>query len=497
MSSQLDTVWVLGDQLNRRLGAMAAASPKTHRVLMVESRSLIEGRNYHRQRLHFVLTAMRRFARELEGRGFEVDYRRSTSLAEGLTEHRSEHSPAEVLATEPNSIGMRDLIASLEVEPVRSNQFLCHHSEFAEWAGDRRRLRMEDFYRWQRSRLGYLMDGHSPAEGRWNYDRENREPPPEKTPWPTPQKSALDDLDHQVLSELPSQGRGSEPVGWWATSRRAALSRLSHFIEEVLPYFGPHEDAMLTDDWHMAHSLLSPYLNIGLLLPGEVCDRVEKAYREGRIPINSAEGMIRQVVGWREFVWGVYWLWPHQADSNVLEHKRPLPPAWTGDARTSMNCLSVTLDGLEDRAWVHHIQRLMILSNFANLYGMDPLLVRDWMRERYIDGANWVMVPNVMGMGLWADGGKMSTKPYVSGGAYVNRMSDYCSDCVFDPAERAGKDACPFTTLYWDFLDRHRDKFASNARLARQYANLDRLSDISAVKARARSVITSVEQGRI
>jgi deoxyribodipyrimidine photolyase-related protein len=207
--------------------------------------------------------------------------------------------------------------------------------------------------------------------------------------------------------------------------------------------------------------------------------------------------MIRQVIGWREFVWGIYWLWPDQWDANVLDHRRSLPPSWTGEADTELRCLDVTLTGVEERGWVHHIQRLMVLANFANLYGIAPSEVRNWMRERFVDGADWVMGPNVMGMGLWADGGRMSTKPYVSGGAYINRMSDYCGSCRFDPRQRTGADACPFTTLYWDFLDRHREVLAPNARMARQYSTLDRLSDKDALRTRAAEVIEAISLGDI
>lgn len=491
------TVWVLGDQLNRRIGALTDVSPDSHLVLMVESAAMT-GRPFHLQRGHLVITAMRRFAGELRDAGFRVDYRKSPTLADGHAQHVSAHAPEAVVVTEPNSRVVEGLFRSLDVDLVRSNQFLCHRTEFAEWAGDRHILRLEDFYRWQRRRLGYLMDGDGPAGGQWNFDHDNREPPPrDGGDWPEPMRSRLDALDHEVVGELRAVLPGTEPVGWWATSRRAALARLNHFVDEVLAGFGPHEDAMLTGNWHLAHSLLSPYLNLGMILPEEVCDRVEAAYRQGRVPINSAEGMIRQVIGWREFVWGIYWLRREQWESNVLGNDRELPPSWKGEAGTEMRCLEMALEGLEERAWVHHIQRLMVLSNFANLYGVEPVRVRDWMRERYIDGAEWVMGPNVMGMGMWADGGGMSTKPYVSGGAYINRMSDYCGGCRFDPRSRTGEDACPFTTLYWDFLDRHRGLLEGNARMARQYATLDRLSDLDEVRARAEEVRRAVAEGSI
>ena len=490
------SVWVFGDQLNRRIGALAGADPADTRVLMVESEQLLAG-GRHLQRLHLVVTAMRRFADELRVAGFEVDLRRAATLADGVRDHIDEHDPDDVVATEPNSRAARALCRRLDVSQVRSNQFLCHHGDFAEWAADQSTLRMERFYRWRRSELGYLMDGDEPVGGTWNHDADNREPPPDDpSVFAEPQTSDLDELDAEVLGSLP-ETHGESPVGIWATSRRSALARLRHFLDHGLERFGPYEDAMTQRSWGLAHSVLSPYLNLGLLLPGEVCDRVEERFRDGGVPINSAEGFIRQVIGWREYVWGLYWLWPDHLESNVLDHRRELPPMFTGEADTDMRCMADTLDGLRERAWVHHIPRLMLLSNFSNLYGIHPRWVMDWMSDQYIDGAEWVMVPNVMGMGLWADGGRMATKPYVSGGAYVNRMSDYCGDCHYDHKARTGDDACPFTTLYWDFLARHEERLGNNHRLSRPLANMRRLSDLDQVRDRADSVIRGIRDGRV
>lgn len=493
------TVWTLGDQLNRKIGALARADPANEQVLLIESKSMLAGRPYHRQRLHLVLAAMRRFAVELRTAGFAVDYRQADTLSEGLEAHRREYGPSEILVTEPNSREV-DRLARRRTDTriVPSNQFLCHRDVFAQWAGDRTPLRLEDFYRYQRRRLGYLMDGEDPAGERWNFDHDNRKPPPaDGGRWPGPIRSRLDDVDREVLGELPDGLPGAEPVGWWATSRRSALARLRHFIDEVLPGFGPHEDAMLSGNWHLAHSLLSPYLNLGLLLPAEVCDAAERAYRAGRVPINSAEGFIRQIIGWREFVWGTYWLWPDYGLENVLGHNGGLPPAFGGTARTEMRCLQITLDAVEERGWVHHIQRLMVLANIANLYGIEPMLLLRWMRERFVDAADWVMVPNVIGMGLWADGGRMATKPYVSGGAYLNRMSDYCRECRFRPSSRSGEGACPLTVWYWDFLDRHRELLRDNHRMARQYGTLDRLGDLPALRRTAAQFITRFGRGEL
>jgi deoxyribodipyrimidine photolyase-related protein len=497
MAERMDTVWVLGDQLNRAIGALAQADPSTHRVLMVESSGALTARPYHRQRLHLVVAAMRRFAAGLRDEGFAVDYREAPSFAAGLAAHREEHSPRRVLATEPLARRAETMMRRNGIELVRSNQFLCHRDEFAEWAEGRAGLVMEHFYRHQRRRLGYLMDGDAPAGGRWNFDEENREPPPDGNPWPEPVVTPLDDLDGTVLETLPASAFGGDPRGWWATDRAGALDRLDRFVDRGLPGFGPHEDAMTTRSWHLAHSLLSPYLNLGLLLPGEVCDAVEAAYREGRVPIASAEGFVRQVIGWREFIWGVYWLRPELASANALGNDRSLPPAFTGQAPTRMRCLAEAVAGIEQRGWLHHIQRLMILANLANLCGVDPRALTEWMRASFVDAADWVMVPNVVGLAMWADAGGMATKPYVSGGAYVDRMSDYCGDCPFDPKRRAGDRACPFTSLYWDFLARHRERLAGNPRMALPLRSMERLGDLAATRERAVEVLELLERGRL
>ena len=484
------TVLVFADQCNRAIGALADADPARDQVLLIESTGTITGRRWHRQRLHLVLATLRRFAGELRDAGFAVDHRVADSFAAGLAAHRATHRPAEVVATEPNSRAAVAWCARHDVTTVRSNQFLCHRDEFAAFAAGRKRLVMEDFYRAQRRRFGYLMDGDAPAGGVWNLDHENREPLPKGPhPWPVPLQHPLDALDREVVASLRPGLPGADPVGWWPTSRAQALAQLDHVIDHVAPGFGPYEDAMSAQCWHLAHTLLSAPLNLGLLLPGEVCDRVDAAYRAGAVPLASAEGLIRQILGWREYVWGVYW-WkgPEYAARNDLEAHLPLPAAWVDGAPTGMRCLDHVLADVEARGWTQHIPRLMVLSNLALTEGVDQQAVTAWMHERFVDGAEWVMVPNVVGMALHADGGEMATKPYAAGGAYIDRMSDFCGGCRFDRTQRVGPDACPYTTLYWAFLDEHRERFLRNPRVARQVRAFERLRDADGIAGRAAEV---------
>ena len=498
--TQLRTIWVFGDQLNRNIGVLRDADPSKDMILIVESTLKTTSRPWHKQRLHFIVSSMRHFAADLRTDGFMVDYRMAANMSEGLTAHIEQFSPTHVVSTEPNSYGARALLQRLSVEQFPSDQFLTPHGEFAAWASTRKSLKMEDFYRRQRTRLGYLMNGAEPVGGQWNFDHDNREAPPKSGayPWAIPPESAMDAIDIEVARALPPTSIGQPPTGTWATSRAEALVRLAHFIDHLLPQFGPHEDAMLSDNWHLAHSMLSPYLNNGLLLPGEVCDAVQAAFDKGRVPIASAEGFIRQVIGWREYVWGLYWLWmPDYASMNELAAHRPLPPVFTDPTRTQMSCMSGCVSDVHDRAWAHHIPRLMVMGNLALIAGVDPQAMTNWMWEMFIDAAEWVMVPNVIGMSLHADGGRMATKPYAGGGAYIDRMSNYCKGCHYDRKKRVGDDACPFTTLYWDFLLRHADRFVRNPRIATQVRAAQKLSDTEAVQRRATEVLAMLDSGRL
>ncbi|MFM7617537.1 MAG: cryptochrome/photolyase family protein, partial [Actinomycetes bacterium] len=374
------TIWVFGDQLNRGIGPLAGARPKVDRILMVESAEHLGRRPWHRQRAHLIVAAMRRFAIELAAEGFVVDLRRAPTYAAGLEAHRAEHSPGSVVAMAPSSIRGRRLVSALGVEIEPDERFLTDVADFEElFAGSKRRT-METFYRWQRRRLGYLMDGDEPVTGRWNYDEENRKSLPKGgVEFPDPLVDALDDVDAAALTDLPDSVVGAAPVGFWPTSRAGTLARLRHAIDFVLPQFGPYEDAMTKRSWHLAHTLLSPPLNLGLLHPREVADEIEAAYRAGRVDIASAEGLLRQVIGWREYVWCTYWSEGEDyLGRNALEAHRPLPPAFTG-APTEMACLGHVLADIDTYGWTHHIPRLMVLGNLTLIAGVEPRALMDWM----------------------------------------------------------------------------------------------------------------------
>jgi deoxyribodipyrimidine photolyase-related protein len=506
-TDQVRTVWVWGDQLNRDLAHLRGSDPAATRVLLVISDAKLTERRWHVQKLHLVVSAMRHFAAELEQAGYQVDLRRAATMRAGLEAHVTEHAPTAIRAMEPASLGGSRLLARLAedhgIEVVDNDHFLCHWREFDAWADTRKQLRLEDFYRWRRRETGYLMDGDEPAGGRWNFDHDNREPPTDglAASAPAPVTSTLDEVDEDTLTWLPGGADapfGAPPDGTWATTRRRALARLRRFVDQALPAFGDHQDAIVGGAWSLNHSLLSHALNLGLLHPREVCDAVETAYRDGRVPINAAEGFLRQVLGWREYLWGVYRRWmPDYASANVFGADLDVPPAFTGEAATDMACVADTVAAIHDHAYAHHIQRLMVLANLATSAGVDPAKLTDWMHASFIDGYDWVMVPNVVGMGTFADGGRMSTKPYVSGGAYLDRMSDLCDGCAYDRKRRVGDDACPFTTLYWDFLDRNRDQLSGNHRLARPYHTLDRLKDVEEVRARASEVRRRLAAGEL
>ncbi|MFJ5228583.1 cryptochrome/photolyase family protein [Kitasatospora sp. NPDC088391] len=490
MTDRRETVaeWVFGDQLGPHF--VGADGP----VVMVEAASVLRRRRFHRAKAHLVLSAMRHRAAEL---GDRVRYVRADTYREGL---RRAVGSAPVAVRHPTSRAALALVRSLpQVEVREPRGFLVPFADFRRWAGGRggRRLLLEDFYhRVRRAEHLLLEPDGEPVGGRWNLDHDNREPPPRgarKLPVPEPWWPEEDEIDQQVRADLDRWERtgevrflGRDGPRRFAATRTEALAALEHFVTARLPHFGRWEDAMLHDDPWMAHSLLSVPLNLGLLDPGECVRRAERAHREGAAPLNAVEGFVRQVAGWREYVWQLYWHLgePHR-HRNALRHHAPLPD-WFAELdadAVEARCLSRTLAQVRDTGWVHHIPRLMVLGNWALQRGYHPAAVTDWFHRAFVDGYDWVMVPNVVGMSQYADGGTVTTKPYAAGGAYLHRMGDFCGLCRYRPTARTGEDACPFTTGYWAFVHRHRDLLAANHRTARAAAGLGRLGDLAEVLA--------------
>ncbi len=486
-------LYVPFDHLDRRKGVLRDANRRTDAIVLVESARMLTGRPWHPERLFFLVSSARHIARDLEADGFTIRYIQAPTTIDGLQKASDEFGAVPIVCAEPSSYRQTQQFAEFGVEFVPNDFFLTPRELFADWAGSQKSFVMENFYRAQRIRLALLVDGNQPEGGRWNFDHDNRQPPPKAYDWPPYLEHERDDIDREVAEQL-----GHTPTTTWATTRSGALRQLETFVANHLAGFGPLEDAMAADNWALHHSLLSPYLNNGLLSPEECVRAVVVAYRAGNAPIESVEAFVRQVVGWREYINGMYWfLGEEYRDLNALEASRPLLPLFTDSSKTEMNCVRTIVSDVEKRAWVHHIPRLMVLSNLALVTGVNPQEFLDWMREQFIDAADWVMVPNIIGMATHADGGVLMTKPYAAGGAYIKRMGQYCKGCRFDPAKRTGEDACPFTTLYWDFLDRHQDTFARNHRMAQQFAGLKRLSDLDEVRERARELLAGLSDGVI
>ena len=503
-------ILILGDQLSPDIAALAQADKVRDVVVMAEVRGEADAVPHHPQKIAFLFAAMRKFAAALADAGWQVRYTRlddpeNTQTIPGeLIRRASEHGAAEVIATRP---GDWRLIGALEDCPVpvrllEDGRFISTPAEFAAWAKGRKQLRMEYFYREMRRKTGYLMDGDRPAGERWNFDAENRKPAADDLFRPAPPRFAPDADTAEVLDlvarAFPGHFGKLDDFGW-ATDRDGALRALDHFIDQALPDFGAYQDAMLAGDRFLYHSLLSPYLNAGLLDPREVCDRAEAAWRAGRVPINSAEGFIRQIIGWREFIRGVYFLeGPGYVTRNALDHRRDLPAAYWGGA-TKMACLSHTVAQTRDLAYAHHIQRLMVAGNFALLAGVDPAQVHEWYLSVYVDAFEWVEAPNTLGMSQFADGGVVGSKPYVSSGAYIGRMSDYCGKCDYRVGDRTGPKACPFNLLYWHFLTRHRARFEGNPRMGQMYRTWDKMAEArrATVLAEAEALLARLDRGEV
>ncbi|MFC3478840.1 cryptochrome/photolyase family protein [Halobacterium litoreum] len=499
----MTTVWVLGDQLSRRRGPLA---DDPDRVLLVEARAFAERRRYHPQKLALVFTAMRRLRDELRADGVDVVYERCETFGEGLDAYFDTHPGDELVVQRPPAHGaadrLRDLVESRggSLRVVRNRNFLTTREQFDGWLGDPP-FEHETFYRAVRRETGYLMDGDDPEGGEWNYDDRNRETPPddyESPPLPAFEYGDhLADVQEWVREDVETWG---DLQGFnWPVTRAQAERALDDFVENRLPDFGPYQDALLADDWHLDHSLLSSALNIGLLDPDEVVERAIAAYRErDGVPLHSVEGFVRQVLGWREFMRHVYDReMPGLASANQLGAERDLPPLYWDPDATEMACLSSSVGHVYDRGYAHHIERLMLLSNFALTYGATPQALNEWFYGGFVDAYHWVVTPNVVGMGAFGTDA-FTSKPYASSANYVNRMSDHCGGCRYDPDATTGERACPFNSLYWDFLAEHEDRLRSNHRMGLVYSHLDDkrdAGDLAAIRKRARAVRDAAASG--
>jgi len=484
--------FILGDQLSHSISSLEGVDRQEDVVFMCEVHDEAIYVKHHKKKIAFLFSAMRHFAAELRDKNFKVDYlhlddeKSHTSFTSALGNAIAQHNPDRVIVTHPGEYRvLKDLEAfaadsSIPIEIVDDTRFLCSIDHFHKWAEGRKSLRMEYFYREMRRKYHILMDGDHPEGGAWNYDSENRKPPKEDLSVPEAEGFEPDAITREVLDLVANRFSAHfgdlEPFDL-AVTRKQALTVLRRFISDKLPLFGDFQDAMVQGEPIMFHAKISFYLNCGLLNPKECIAAAEQAYHDGQTPLNAAEGFIRQILGWREYVRGVYWLnMPDYAHTNYLEANRKLPSFyWTGE--TKLNCLRQCVLETKQNAYAHHIQRLMVLGNFALLAGIHPDEVNEWYLLVYADAYEWVEMPNVTGMILYADGGYLASKPYAAGGSYINKMSDYCSQCSYKVTVKNGPKACPFNYLYWDFMMRNREKLESNHRVGMMMKTLDRMGD--------------------
>lgn len=483
---------VLGDQLSDSLSALDGLQPDDT-VLMAEVSAETGYVRHHKKKIAFIFSAMRHFARRLEARGVTVRYVR---LNDPDNSHSLEGEVARALAdnarltrlvhTEPGEYRLTEIMKAwpdrfdVPVEMRPDTRFVASRERFARWAEGKKRLTMEYFYREMRRDTGLLMEGDEPAGGQWNFDHDNRKALPERISIPKRNWVAPDAITTEVMELVAARFADHfgdiDPFGY-AVTREDALEQLDWFIAEALAHFGDYQDALKTGESFLFHSVLSLYLNVGLLEPLEVCRAAETAWKAGKAPLNAVEGFIRQIIGWREYVRGIYWhFMPDYLERNALNAKRPLPDFyWTG--KTDMACLADVIITTRKHAYAHHIQRLMVTGNFALLAGIDPAEVNEWYLLVYADAFEWVEAPNTHGMALYADGGIMATKPYAASGAYINRMSDHCKTCRYSVTAKSGEKACPFNYLYWNFMIENEGRLRGNQRLGHAYRNLDRFDD--------------------
>jgi deoxyribodipyrimidine photolyase-related protein len=484
-------ILILGDQLDVDSAALKDINPKTDEILMVESANEAQHVWSHKARIVLFLSAMRHFAEYLKSQGFSLAYIQHSpqSIVEELKSKIIKEKFTHLICVEPGEWRLKQLIEALseELQVVldmrQDSHFYCTHSEFKEWVANKKELRLEYFYRLMRKTHGILVDQDgNPEGGQWNFDRDNRKPFPKKGPGliPPPELFEPDAITKTLIAEVEERypdHPGSLAHFQWPVTRQQALQALEGFVEHRLATFGIYEDAMWTDTPFGWHSLLSSSLNLKLLNPREVINAVVAAWKKEDLEMATVEGFIRQILGWREFVRGMYYLdMPQMALDNFYNHQNRLPAwYWTGD--TKMKCMQEAIGQTLEYGYAHHIQRLMVTGNFALLAEILPKEVCDWYLAVYIDAIEWVELPNTAGMALFASGGRFTSKPYIASGAYIKRMSNYCDSCQYKPDIRFGEGACPMTNLYWNFLIQHRTQFEASPRTRLMTANLSRISE--------------------
>jgi deoxyribodipyrimidine photolyase-related protein len=472
---------ILGDQLSDSLPTLDQVDRATDIILLCEVMQEATYVKHHKKKIAFIFSAMRHFSERLTQKNYNVRYIKidnpnNTQSFSGEVERAIKATGAtRLVLTEPGEYRLLRMMQAWQeqfgvpVQILTDTRFLSNHEQFSAWAKDKKQLRMEFFYREMRQRHNILIEENGkPTGGQWNYDKENRKPPPSGLEIPKRIQHALSETTREVadlVNKTFADHFGTLEAFQFAVTREQALIELDYFIEKLLPNFGDYQDAMIVDEPYLFHSLISMYLNIGLLLPLEVCQKAQNAYRDGNAPLNATEGFIRQILGWREYIRGIYWYhMPAYADLNSLEANRPLPEFyWTTD--TNMFCMAEALRHTRDHAYSHHIQRLMVTGNFALLAGLDVKEVQQWYLAVYADAYEWVEMPNTLGMALFGDGGIVASKPYAASGKYIDRMSNSCESCRYDPSLTIGDKACPFNSLYWDFIARHQDKLRGNQRM--------------------------------
>lgn len=491
MTSSL--IYIFSDQLSLDISSLSSVNKEEDVIVMCELDQQMTSVKHHKQKIAYWLSTMRHFAEKLKNMGFTVYYvtiddkDNTHNFCTELMRAVKFFSPHQVIVTEPCDWQCYDELIKLKnsnkltITVLPDDRFFCSRQDFHAWARGKSRLLMEYFYRDMRKKYRILVDEkNNPIGGQWNYDKENRQPPTAELTSPTRVSHKKSDIVLTCIELV--RHRYADHIGnldrfYYAVTAEQAYKELQHFVDYLLPHFGAHQDAMKHGEVYLYHSLLSSYINSGLLLPKQVCDLVVTAFHSGRAPLNSVEGFIRQILGWREYIKGMYWLFmPDYQWNNALHATRPLPRFYW-DGKTDMRCLSEVVHHTVDHAYSHHIQRLMITGNFALLAGLDVREVHEWYLAVYTDAYEWVELPNTLGMALFADGGVLASKPYAASGKYIDRMSNFCKGCRYNVQETTEETACPFNSLYWRFIHVHKKLLSLNQRMTYMYTTWNKFSE--------------------